>query len=91
MASRWRAISAFTRVCDALWRRGQRETLCRLRVAARRNERKRMDGFVFVIVLAFAALSLLPVDWQKQQQTAWVQVILMAAGIVLIGLYLIVR
>jgi len=50
-----------------------------------------MDGFVFVIVLAFAALSLLPVDWQKQQQTAWVQVILMAAGIVLIGLYLIVR
>jgi hypothetical protein len=63
----------------------------RLRVAARRNERNRMDGFVFVIVLAFAALSLLPVDWQKQQQTAWVQVILMAAGIVLIGLYLIVR
>jgi len=70
---------------------GRRETLCRLRVVARRNERIRMDGFVFVIVLAFAALSLLPVDWQKQQQTAWVQVILMAAGIVLIGLYLIVR
>jgi hypothetical protein len=54
------------------------------------QKRKRMDGFVLVVVLAFAGLSCVPVDWQKQQ-TAWIQVILMAAGIVLIGLYLIVR
>lgn len=50
-----------------------------------------MDGFVFVIVLAFAALSCLPVDWRKDEKTAWIQVIVMAAGIVLIGLYLIIR
>ena len=50
-----------------------------------------MDGFVLVIVLAFAGLSCVPVNWQKDERTAWVQVILMAAGIVLIGLYLIIR
>jgi hypothetical protein len=50
-----------------------------------------MDGFVLVVVLAFAGLSCVPVDWQKQTQTAWIQVILMAAGIVLIGLYLMIR
>jgi len=55
------------------------------------QKRKRMDGFVLVIVLAFAGLSCVPVDWQKDERTAWVQVILMAAGIVLIGLYLMIR
>ena len=61
------------------------------RLIFRAQKRNRMDGFVLVIVLAFAGLSCVPVNWQKDERTAWVQVILMAAGIVLIGLYLMVR
>lgn len=50
-----------------------------------------MDGFALTLVLALAALSCVPPDWQKNEKSALVQVLLMATGLVLLGVYMILR
>jgi hypothetical protein len=50
-----------------------------------------MDGFALTMVIALAALSVVPPDWQKNETAAWVQVCTMAFGLVLLGVYMILR
>lgn len=50
-----------------------------------------MDGFVLTMVLALTALSVVPPDWEKNQAAAWVQACAMAFGLVLLGVYMILR
>ncbi len=50
-----------------------------------------MDGFILTMVVALAALSVVPPDWEKDEKSAWVQVCVMASGLVLLGVYMISR
>ena len=50
-----------------------------------------MDGFALTMVLALAALSCVPPDWTKNESAAWGQVLVMAAGLVVLGIYMILR
>ena len=50
-----------------------------------------MDGFALTLVLALAALSCVPPDWDKNGKSALLQVLAMAFGLVLLGLYMILR
>ncbi len=50
-----------------------------------------MDGFALTMVLALAALSCVPPDWEKDGKAAMVQASAMAMGLVLLGAYMISR
>jgi hypothetical protein len=50
-----------------------------------------MDGFALTLVLALAALSCVPPDWKTNEKSALVQVLVMASGLVLLGIYMIMR
>jgi hypothetical protein len=50
-----------------------------------------MDGFALTMVLALAALSCVPPDWTKNEGAAWGQVLVMASGLVVLGVYMILR
>lgn len=50
-----------------------------------------MDGFALTLVLALAALSCVPPDWKTNEKSALVQVLVMASGLVILGVYMILR
>ena len=50
-----------------------------------------MDGFALTMVLALAALSCVPPDWEKQERAAWGQLAVMALGLILPGVYMLLR
>jgi hypothetical protein len=50
-----------------------------------------MDGFALTMVLALAALSCVPPDWEKEEKAALVQTSTMAVGLALLGAYMISR
>jgi hypothetical protein len=50
-----------------------------------------MDGFALTMVLALAALSCVPPDWKQHESAAWGQVVVMAFGLVVLGVYMILR
>ncbi len=50
-----------------------------------------VDRFVLAIVISLAVLSALTPDWQEDPKTGWVQVCAMAGGLVVLGIYMILR
>jgi hypothetical protein len=50
-----------------------------------------MDKFVLEIVIALAALSCVPPDWDKHAQASWMQVCTMTVGLIAIGAYIVAR
>lgn len=50
-----------------------------------------MDGFVLTLVLALSVLSCAPPDWKTNEKSTLVQVLVMAGGLVLLGVYMILR
>jgi hypothetical protein len=50
-----------------------------------------MDGLALIVVLALAAVSVVPVDWKHDGRSALAQVRIMAAGLILLCVYMIVR
>jgi hypothetical protein len=50
-----------------------------------------MDGFALTMVLALAALSCVPADWENDGKSALRQVLMMACGLILLIVYIIFR
>ena len=50
-----------------------------------------MDGFALTIGIALAVLSTLNPDWKEDERSGWVQVGAMTFGLVMLGVYMLVR